>query len=99
MSELTGRHFVWISGRIIKSKIFSGVGFYDLLVQEADLNMNNFADMQKWLIENSDSYKGEWVVFKHGRLLDNHESRVYLHNKLKQDGTLKGSLFFKIVSD
>jgi hypothetical protein len=61
--------------------------------------MNNFADIQKWLREDSNNYKGKWVVFKRGRLLDSHESRIYLHNKLKQDRTLKDSIFFKITSD
>ena len=58
-------------------------------------NVKNFS----WIKENSMKYKGQWIALKDGFLLGSHESRVTLHQALKQNGLLKGSLLFKVESE
>jgi hypothetical protein len=60
------------------------------------------ADLRKdslWLRNNSDKFKGKWVALKQGSLLGSHESRIELHQLLKQAGKLHGAMFFKVEKE
>jgi len=49
-----------------------------------------------WLQNNSMSYQGKWVALKHGTLIGSHESQLELYRNLKQSGSFKGAMFFKL---
>ncbi len=56
----------------------------------------NIKDDILWIQHNSEKYKGKWIALKNGQLLGADESRIELHQSLKQASNLAGATFFRI---
>lgn len=49
--------------------------------------------VRQWLREHAHEFTGQWVALREGVVLGANESRVVLHRKLQESGTLEGALF------
>ena len=56
----------------------------------------NIRKDDQWLKDNSGKYRGKWIALKNGKLLGAHESRIQLHQTLKQAANLSEAVFFRI---